>query len=116
ASLNDLIEKFAKKISEQLTKQLGPMFESIMGIFLDGWGAIMNSEGDKTTESLAKVGDSINTVLTSIEKERLKRATAPRYNSCEFDELAKLEAETKIQASKKHDGRMHTSSQRYLSE
>lgn len=115
ASLNDLIEKFAKKISEQLTKQLGPMFESIMGIFLDGWGAVMNSEGDKTTESLGKVGDSINTVLTTIEKEKLKRATAPRYNACDFDEAAKKEAETKAEIVKKHDNRMYTSSQRYLS-
>jgi hypothetical protein len=114
ADLNALIEKFAEKISEQLKEQLGPMFESIMGIFMDGWGAVMNQEGDKTTEGLAKVGDSINQVNTTIEKERLKRATAPRYDGCKFDENAENELKAKQTAETTHKERMKRSTGQYF--
>lgn len=114
ASLNSLIEKFAEKISKQLTQQLGPMFESIMGVFTDGIGSIMGTEGDRTTESLGKVGDSINQVAITLEKERLKRVTQPRHNGCVFDDYAENEARVSNAAKSKHQKRMATSSERYI--
>jgi hypothetical protein len=92
---NALIEKFAEQISTTLTDQLTPMFENIMAIFSGDWGSLMQSEGDKTTVTLGKVGDSVNQVSKTIEQERIKRATAPRPNACELDDAAEEEKQTK---------------------
>lgn len=114
ANLNKLVEQFAKKISETLAKQLGPMFEQIMGIFMNGWGAIMNQEGDKTTEGLAKVGDSINQVNVNLEKDRLQRATAPRHDACTFDDNASNEIKASEKAAANHAQRIERSTQHYF--
>ncbi|GGB65934.1 hypothetical protein GCM10011607_28310 [Shewanella inventionis] len=95
ASLSDLIERFAQEISSTLTDQLTPMFEGIMAIFSGEWGSLMESEGDKTTVTIAKVGDSINQVAKTLEQERIKRETAPRPNACELDDAARLESSAK---------------------
>lgn len=114
ANLNKLVEQFAKKISESLTKQLGPMFEQIMGVFMNGWGAVMNKEGDKTTEGLAKVGDSINQVNVNLEKDRLQRATAPRHDACTFDDNATNEIKASEKAALNHTKRVERSTQQYF--
>ncbi|MCZ4337789.1 hypothetical protein [Shewanella colwelliana] len=108
-NFNKLIEKFAEKISESLKEALGPMFEQIMGIFMDGWGSLMQSEGDKTTASLGKVGDAINQVALTIENERIKRATAPRPNQCEMDDAALEQKQVESKAQEKMKSRMQMS-------
>lgn len=98
ASLTDLIESFAEEISSTLTDQLTPMFENIMAIFSGDWGSLMESEGDKTTVTIAKTGDSINQVAKTLEQERIKRETAPRPNACALDEAASNELANKESA------------------
>ena len=98
ASLSDLIKKFAEEISKTLTDQLTPMFENIMAIFSGDWGSLMKSEGDKTTVTIAKTGDSINQVAKTLEQERIKRETAPRPNACALDEAASNELANKEKA------------------
>ncbi len=108
-NFNKLIEEFAKKISESLKDSLGPMFEQIMGIFMDGWGSLMESEGDKTTASLGKVGDAINQIALTIENERIKRATAPRPNQCELDDAAIEQKQAESTAQEKKRVRLQNS-------
>jgi len=107
ANLSDLIKKFAEEISKTLTDQLSPMFESIMAVFSGDWGSLMESEGDKTTVTIAKTGDSINQVAKTIEQERIKRETAPRPNACLLDDAASYELvnkeKAKVESSKVKD-------------